>query len=1129
MMVTFISQCQKKSLNKTRRVLDTFANRIGDNTWQTVITSDGLVAVKKLLRKTASKNTAVSCFWIRSRSRSELVWVVGNKDKFNTEGVVPVNSTSKDMTQYIDKNQWKTIEVIKYASAIAGLFHDFGKANLLFQNKLHGKSKLKGEPYRHEWLSLRLFQSFVDGKTDQEWLEVLSEIEKDSISTCYKDGIDTDKDHPIKNLASFAQLVAWLIVSHHKLPLVPQWKKDSHQYTAKFDKIANWFDEKNFAPFWNSYQCLDKDKKQYIKDNWNFENTLPVISCKWRNKAADIATDARRNLKGVLSSDIDWLHGELYTAHLARLCLMLSDHYYSSLSGKELNPQWQSLHYKINDRKVLANTIKLTDGEGREANQQLDEHLIGVAYNAKNIASKLVTLIHSLKKLPQNNLLEKNNNKDTPSKFTWQNKAKKIAESIAQNTVKSGFFGINMASTGMGKTLANAKIMYALANETNGVRFSVALGLRTLTLQTGKEFHSKLFNDIKDSKEQLSAQKNVAIAVGGIAVKQLFENNQLTNEELEQQQESGSASENDIIDNSLYVDYDCAEMQHDLSTWTKQEKTLNKLLHAPILVCTIDHLMPATEGTKGGKQIAPMLRLLTSDLVLDEPDDFGLNDLPALCRLVHWTAMLGRRVLLSTATMPPAMAFALFQAYQAGWAEYAKANIADWHGEITCAWFDDYENNSISHSCSGFDVFYKNHTSFVKKREKALEKDKKIKQLGEIKEIVEGSDVTNALAQTIQNNIISLHQSHHANNGTNSSKQTVTIGLVRMANINPLIAVAKKLLALPVNDDTSIHYCIYHSRYPLSIRAHIENNLDDILNRKDPEMLWQKVASSLNSSNKKHHAFVVIASPVAEVGRDHDYDWAIIEPSSMRSIIQIAGRILRHREDIYPQTANVVLLNENYKALNAKDVCFDRPGFESTKLKLYKHNLLNILEPHQYQKIDAIERIKELVSYPTENDGKYFNLNTLEHKALNEQLFTINKLDKSADVWWKEKVHWCGEVQNQQKFRDSNKDNAFYLYLRGDEYHWQWLNENVRPAKLGEPSLVRINMNHPEVEVAEGNNFWFDLSPHTIYEKLVHDFSIDLNEVAKRFGEIRLTEYKNDTEDKYEYHPQLGVYQEIGK
>ena len=62
MMVTFISQCEKNALKKTRRVLDAFADRIGDNTWQTIITQDGLNAVKKLLRKTATKSTAVTGF-----------------------------------------------------------------------------------------------------------------------------------------------------------------------------------------------------------------------------------------------------------------------------------------------------------------------------------------------------------------------------------------------------------------------------------------------------------------------------------------------------------------------------------------------------------------------------------------------------------------------------------------------------------------------------------------------------------------------------------------------------------------------------------------------------------------------------------------------------------------------------------------------------------------------------------------------------------------------------------------------------------------------------------------------------------------------------------------------------------
>ena len=114
MMVTFVSQCEKKALSRTRRVLDAFANRIGDNTWQTVITQEGLLAVKKLLRKTASKNTAVSCHWIRGRSRTDLVWVVGRKNEFNTKGNVPVNKTSKEVP--MDLAVVKPIKGMSYAN-----------------------------------------------------------------------------------------------------------------------------------------------------------------------------------------------------------------------------------------------------------------------------------------------------------------------------------------------------------------------------------------------------------------------------------------------------------------------------------------------------------------------------------------------------------------------------------------------------------------------------------------------------------------------------------------------------------------------------------------------------------------------------------------------------------------------------------------------------------------------------------------------------------------------------------------------------------------------------------------------------------------------------------------------------
>ncbi|TXH53517.1 MAG: hypothetical protein E6Q89_09275 [Bacteroidia bacterium] len=247
MIVTFVSQCEKKALPRTRRVLDAFANRIGDNTWQTVITEDGLAAIKNLLRKTASKNTAVACHRIATRRRSELVWIVSNRRKFNEEGIVPVNFTESDIEVFQDNTKWKTLPLIQYASSIAGLFHEFGKANILFQKKLHGESLNKYEPIRHEWVSLRIFQAFVGQKSDDQWLTALTEIDKNHIDEIFQDGITSGNNNPLVNLAPFSQLVGWLILSHHKLPFVPQWKENLTQETslAKLNKNNNplkaWF------------------------------------------------------------------------------------------------------------------------------------------------------------------------------------------------------------------------------------------------------------------------------------------------------------------------------------------------------------------------------------------------------------------------------------------------------------------------------------------------------------------------------------------------------------------------------------------------------------------------------------------------------------------------------------------------------------------------------------------------------------------------------------------------------------------------------------------------------------------------------------------------------------------------
>lgn len=1085
-----------------------------------MITQEGLSAVKKLLRKTATKNTAVSCHWIRSRARSEFVWAVGNKNKFNEQGFVPVNITELDMSQFKDTNQWKTIKLIEYTAAIAGLFHDFGKANTLFQQKLQpGYKGDKYEPYRHEWVSLRLFEALVRGKSDESWLETLSLSDSTSLDQAFdvvtKDGIDKEiMNNPLVGLTPYAQLVGWLILTHHKLPLYPIWKE---KLPPSLSEESNWF-ESNFEPFWNSNNCKDLEiTNDQLKKNWTYRYGLPVVSMQWRSKICLLAAEALSVLHSFSQSVVpeNWLNEQIFTSHMARLCLMLADHHYSSLSA---TPKWQNPNYG-----ACANTDKTS----KQPKQKLDEHLIGLAHHAAKIAKALPKLNSTLRSLDSPTTLTDNVKKSFKKDFGWQDKARQLTIKIGQSTITQGFFGINMASTGKGKTLANAKIMYGLGDEIGRRRFSVALGLRTLTLQTGREYREKI--GLTDDE--------LAILVGGIAVKDLADfNEDKTRKMVEQAKEEDlqwSESKSPLLNDDVHLSYKGDLYQHSLSDWVNptniegdySDSRIDKLIQSPVLVSTIDYLIPASEGIRGGKQIGPMLRLLTSDLVLDEPDDFGLDDLPALCRLVYWAAMLGSKVLLSSATIPPALAYGLYQAYQAGWEQFSHANNPDWNKEITCAWFDEFSCDS--EAFSEFSSFKLKHGKFVKSRIKELKKASNPKRKGQIFEIETICDVPieKTLADAVRQGILKLHKNHHQSN----SGKNVSIGLVRMANINPLVAVAKELLQIETPEDTCIHYCVYHSHYPLAIRSHLESNLDTILCRKEPEKIWHQdsIELAVNKYKQSNHIFVVLASPVAEVGRDHDYDWAIVEPSSMRSIIQLAGRVLRHRQKI-PETPNILLLSKNFKALGSKhDICFIRPGFESKQLKMSSYDLKEILKPEQFETIDATTRITLPDPYKLDND-RYKNLIELEHKALAECLFLKDGkgTPHAANVWWNSSPQWCGEVQRQQRFRNSKQDEAYYLFLKSEytEPFWQWKNESVYPQDFGE-GAIRIELKNDLIK-SEGNYFWFNLDTTKIYLDLSQHFNIDLITVSKRFGEVRLVNYNNNCSEYY-YHPMLGVYDEI--
>ncbi|WP_342804626.1 type I-F CRISPR-associated helicase Cas3f [Alteromonas sp. M12] len=1138
MMVTFVSQCEKNALKKTRRVLDAFANRIGDNTWQTVITEDGLITVKKMLRQTASRNTAVSCHWIRSRSRSQLLWIVGNRHKFNSEGIVAVNYTKLDLEHKEWENGWELNEAIMLASSIAGLFHDFGKANDLFQQKLAGTTKSKSEPYRHEWVSLRLFEAFIKNLTDQEWLTKLVEINQQSNASqaeneihkiLFKDnGKHQNPFNSFSDNTQFGKLVAWLIVSHHRLPY-PQINP------VRLDEAEHWL-TKCFDCHWNSKNAenLADIESSVINANWNFAHGTPLLSKTWQNKASEISKRALSYHK--LSEKTDWLN-QRFVSHLSRLSLMLADHYYSSLELKDSKMKWRDNSYQAN-----ANTDRKTN----QLKQKLDEHNIGVAHNAFLFAKNLPALKYTLPALAQHRLFSQSA-KDR--KYQWQDKAFKASKEFAKTSEKHGFFGINMASTGCGKTMANARIMYALADEREGCRFSVALGLRTLTLQTGDAYRDLL----KLGDDEL------AVLIGSNAVKLLHQLNK--DDEISVKPDHGSESAQDFFE-QLYVSYEGQIYDGRLKHWLKGNPKLEQLISAPILVSTIDHLMPATESKRGGKQIAPMLRLLTSDLILDEPDDFGLEDLPALCRLVNWAGMLGSRVLLSSATLPPALISALYDAYVAGRNHYNQANFP--HNNnlgVVCAWFD--ENKSEVELIKNKEDFKQKNNRFVESRLKKLTANSKVLRKGKIVNIelpiTENSDlagqnideknqqVYQCVADTIHQQIYELHNQHHV---THSSGKKVSIGVVRMANINPMISVAKILLAMSPRANYQFNFCIYHSQFPLALRSYKESRLDKTLNRYDEQAIWQQPeiakalkADDLNKVPVDNHVFIVLGTSVVEVGRDHDYDWAIAEPSSLRSIIQLAGRIQRHRQ-APPTTANLVVLNQNIRALKGEKVAYCKPGFETPELPLNSKDLNELLTT-ELDNISAIPRIVEPKEIKADDfkkspKDKYIanaaNLFSIqEHRSLRITLDVMgadlkhkdfyNSI-KPASLWWNESpaIDWSAEFIRQTEFRKSQAQEEFILRLEeGETLAWSQIDDTRYPPVYLEQTNRFMDENKT-TELAQGNHWWFHLSVEETYQIFADKLDESLQQVSETFGVIGLREPSKDQELNWHWHEQLGVF-----
>ncbi|MFB4392639.1 MULTISPECIES: type I-F CRISPR-associated helicase Cas3f [unclassified Pseudomonas] len=1120
MNILLISQCDKRALTESRRILDQFAERRGDRTWQTAITQAGLDTLRRLLKKTARRNTSIACHWIRGLDHTELLWVVGDASRFNSQGSVPTHTTRRNILRREDENDWHTAEDIQLLARMAALLHDLGKACASFQSRLEKPTQTKNL-YRHEWVSLRLFQAFVGEDDDATWLKRLMTPSPQD-DTCWlapgrliRDGLDNPSIPPFRQLPPLAAAIGWLVLSHHRLPVIPNLEDERLTTDKRFGRPTRSFNRHTLAQLlegithlWNEIPTPDSAEQPI--GYWKFEHGLPVTEPKWRAKASKVAG----RLLALLNKPGkgDWLSNP-YVMHLSRLSLMLGDHHYSSLDATDAR------RVKGDGKTPLyANTDR--DGKPK---QPLDEHLLGVDRMTASIVHALPKFERHLPRLAQHKGLRK---RSAEKRFRWQDTAADIATTMRDVTADQGAFIINMASTGCGKTLANARIMNALADPQLGLRCAFALGLRTLTRQTGESYRRDLH----------LGDHELAIRVGG-------SDSGLLQEHYEAKHEAhGSASVQNLIDEDSHVFYEGQVEGHGLLDKAMDDAHIHAMLAAPLLVCTIDHLMPATEAQRAGRQIAPMLRLMSGDLVLDELDDFDLGDLPALTRLMHWAGMLGARVLLSSATLPPALVTGMFHAYRAGRQQYRRnrgepASTSLSELEVACMWVDEFF--SVANSCTNAEAFIEQHTKFVTNRVAALDsagaETPRLIGLKEWKLQAPRSKahVREDFAAQLQHAMQQAH-ANHAQECPHSGKR-VSFGLIRMANIEPLFDVALALFKQGAAQGQRIHLCVYHSRFPMLLRSAIEARLDRCLNRKEPEAVYDlpEIRQALETYPEQDHLFVVLGSPVTEVGRDHDYDWALVEPSSMRSLVQLAGRVQRHRQN--PCTSpNILVFQTNLKHFEnmldpdkKRRAAFVYPGFEQDikdhrhLFRLSSHNLKNLLLEEDLVPFNARPRIQPR---PTPTLQPKDNLVDLEHQRLIDLMLPSDSTtDLNATCAWlypHAALTWV--LPQHQPFRKQTQPMVDLIFqLDEDEerlclYTLHQPNIRKPPEYLAsEMKLERIDL---EARLGPGIRPWGEVDLMEQLEQLASAQGLSLEECADRFTPVSVPE----SDAGWRYHPVLG-------
>jgi CRISPR-associated endonuclease/helicase Cas3 len=893
MNVIFVSESQGKAEKRVRKVLDRYAARIGSATWIAALTEEGLEDVRRELREGASKSTAVACHRVSSRREIALAWIVGSRKLFNRKGEIRVHETGRGLL-YEDREPTPRQRVLCLLAMLAGLLHDLGKANAAFQAKLRS-DKPRADAARHELVSvliLRRALAFEKLEKDEDWLARLADgdgwaaLQGQALFEPWdagngKSGVvnaNAALPFPDPNKTPLLFALCWLMLSHHRLPYF-----NGHEYAGKHYLES----KKSVGTGANARAKADENAAVDIASCAKLAENAPDADIPWkqgefRSQAGKLAKRLR-----VMLADLPDAAPSLDAVMLyGRMGFQMADHRISS--ADEAIP-YESGNSPLSAPGLFANTIRIN--KIAHFRQRLPDHLLRVGAEA----GKTVQLLYGLgKRLPciaLEDLPERLRVASVDPRYRWQDWAANAARET-EGIAEAGFFGVLMAGTGSGKTIAAPKIM-AAASE--GLRLVYASALRSLTLQTG----AALREDIGFGPEQMG------VIVGSELAKKLFESAQEERKRAAREQETPADWEAEGVEAAEFdeafelvggggdweTDPRLEELLRDL--FKGQPKTRRFIL-TPVLSATLDSIMKIADARRGG-HIAHGLRAMSSDLILDEADLYGVEDLVAIGRLAFQVGLAGRKLLISSATLPPPLAQALFAAYRRGYVEHCA--LFDKPLRVYAGWFADgaqAQDCVKLIACAEEAAFAAAHREFAEalaSRLQSLPPKRSIRRFAE-----PGALTEEALFAAVFEACLELHRAHHTADAKTGRR--FSIGAVQWGRVRPCIDFARYAANRAAEEGVEHFILCHHARFFLAVREAIEQDLDAMLRRKDDpdKPLQHKRIREILESGAAADVVAIISTTLESTGRDHDFDWGVAEPTSARTLVQFAGRIRRHRE-----------------------------------------------------------------------------------------------------------------------------------------------------------------------------------------------------------------------------------------